>query len=333
MKMTNKLTTNYLGLSLSSPFVVSACPLTGNLTSLKALREHGAAAVVLPSIFEEQIEHDELEVARLLDFWALSSPESNGYFPDLQNYNTGPSDYLDLIADAKRELDIPIIASLNGFSPGGWMRYAGLIEQAGADALEINVCAIHDNPDLSAGEADRQLVSIVSSLRQGIKLPIAVKLGPYYSALAHLAKELTAAGANGLVLFNRYLAPDIDLDSLEYVPALELSTPAELRTALRWIAILRDQVDISLAATGGVHSVDDVVKALLAGADVVACASVLLSKGPTYLQELVDGLTHWLTAQEYVSVGQLLGSMSQSKCPNPDSLKRANYMRALTSYI
>ncbi|MCA9131849.1 MAG: dihydroorotate dehydrogenase-like protein [Planctomycetales bacterium] len=330
--MSLDLTTNYLGLQLESPLVAAACPLTGNLDSLQRLRQAGAAAAVLPSIFEEQIEHEEMEVARLLDFWALSSPESSDYFPQLDNYNTGPGAYLKLIADAKEQLDMPIIASLNGATEGGWIRYAGLIEQAGADALELNIYQVPMDPGREAASVEEEYVRLVKAVRENVQLPLAVKIGPYFSSLPHLARRLAAAGANGLVLFNRYLAPDIDLESLQYVPALELSTPDELRLALRWIAILRDQVDISLAATGGVHTAEDVVKSLAAGAHVVACASALLGRGPQALVELKEGLQQWLSTREYGSVRQLQGSLSLQHCPNPEGLQRANYMRALTSF-
>ncbi|MEO8271656.1 MAG: dihydroorotate dehydrogenase-like protein, partial [Aureliella sp.] len=330
--LTLDTTTRYLGLMLDSPLVVSACPLTGNVESLKRLRSAGAAAAVLPSIFEEQIENDELEISRLLDFWALSSPETSGYFPEMESYNTGPDEYLDLIADAKRELDMPIIASLNGSTLGGWLRYAGLIERAGADALEINIYQVPDNPELDASAIEQEIVRIVRKVRDGVRLPLAVKLGSSYAALPNLARQLATAGAQGLVLFNRYLAPDIDLETRAYKPALELSSPSEVRLALRWIAILRDQVELSLAATGGVHSSQDVIKAMLAGADVVACASALLSHGGEVLNEFLTGLVAWLTEHDYASLSQMRGSMSMKNCPNPAGLKRGNYMRALTSY-
>jgi len=330
--MAVELTTDYLGINLKNPIVVSACPLTGNVQSLLKLCESGAAAAVLPSIFEEQIEHDEMELVRMLDFWALSSPESLEYFSELESYNTGPSAYLDLIADAKRQVDIPIIASLNGSTPGGWIRYAGLLEQAGADALELNIYHVPVDGSEDGTSVEKQYIQLIRTLRKGIKIPIAVKIGPYFSSIPHLVRELVTAGADGLVLFNRYLAPDLDLKSMAFVPALELSTPSELRIALRWIAILRDQVSVSLAATGGVHSSSDLIKAMLVGANVVACASSLLSRGPQAINELLDGLSAWLHEREYTSVRQLQGSMSMQKCSNPDGLKRANYMRALISF-
>jgi dihydroorotate dehydrogenase (fumarate) len=326
------LSTNYLGLRLDSPLVVSACPLTGSVDSLRKLREAGAAAAVLPSIFEEQIEHDEMELVRLMDLWALSSPESADYFPQLDNYNTGPAGYLDLIADAKRQLDMPIIASLNGATLTGWIRYAGLIEQAGADALELNIYQVPTDSALNSTQIDEHYVQLVSAIGHELKIPIAVKIGPFFSSLPCLAQALEQAGASGLVLFNRYLAPDIDLQQLKFVPALELSSPSELRLALRWIAILRDNLHISLAANGGVHTATDAIKALLVGANVVACASTLLTHGPQVLSEMRSDIEHWLQEHQYSSLTQLIGSMSLAKCPNPEGLKRTNYMRALTSY-
>jgi dihydroorotate dehydrogenase (fumarate) len=322
----------YLGLELDSPIIASASPLTGNIPSLRKLREAGASAAVLPSIFEEQIEHEELEVTRMLDIWALSSPETSNYFPQLDDYNMGPGAYLKLIADAKQELDMPIIASLNGATLGGWIRYAGLIERAGADALEVNVYNVPTDSTRDAAAVEQEYIRLIRSLKENVQLPISLKIGPYFTALPNLAKELAAAGVDGLVLFNRYLAPDIDLEELQYVPALELSTPDELRLALRWIAILRDQVDISLAATGGGHSSTDLVKAIASGANVVACASILLQRGPQVIRELTEGLQQWLQQREYTSVRQLCGSLSLNHCPNPDDLQRASYMRALTTY-
>lgn len=323
---------NYLGFRLDSPIIVAACPLTGNLKSLKLLREAGASAAVLPSLFEEQIEHDELEAVRLLNFWTLSAPDDPAYSPELNTYNTGPAEYLDLIADARRELDMPVIASLNGSSLGGWLRYAGLVEQAGASAIELNICHVPISGDLTSSQVEEGLINVVRTLRNNIKLPIAVKLGPYYSSIPNLTRELVKAGAEGIVLFNRFIAPDIDLDSLAYVPALDLSTPDELRLTLTWLAILRDQLDISLVATSGIHSGRDVVKALLAGADAVAVASVLFRHGPHAVRDILEETTGWMAQREYRSLQQLRGSMSRHKYDDAAELSRANYMRALTSY-
>jgi dihydroorotate dehydrogenase (fumarate) len=330
--MSIDLSTQYLGIPLSSPLVVSACPLTSNPDSMAALQEAGAAAVVLPSLFEEQIQHVELELARLYDNQIDMAAESLSYFPELNAYNSGPDNYLDLIRKAKEATSIPIIASLNGCSQGGWLRYAHLIELAGADALELNIYTIPVESIQSSGDVDQMYCDLVAALRQELTIPLAVKMGPYFSSIPSLAKGLIAKGADGLVLFNRYLAPDIDLRALEFKPALELSHSDELRLALRWIAILRDQVTASLAATGGVHQVEDVVKALMVGADVTMLASTLLQRGIGHLRHLKSELFSWLEKHEYQSVRQLQGSMSFKHCINPEGLLRANYMRALTSY-
>ena len=328
------LTTTYLGLPLASPFIASASPLTGSVESLQRLEQAGAAAAVLPSLFEEQIEHEEMQLASLQDFSAFASPEADdGYYPELDSYNTGSAQYLKLVKDAKQALNIPLIASLNGSTTSGWVKYAQLIEQAGADAIELNIYAVATDPAIESSAIDASHWDLVAELKRQVRLPIAVKIGPYFSSLPSLAKGLVQAGADGLVLFNRFLAPDIDLEQMAFAPALELSRSEELRIALRWIAILRDQIDASLAATGGVHSVDDVVKALLVGANGVAIASALLQHGPEHIETLKSGLIAWMQEHEYESVAQLTGSMSLERCPNPEGLRRANYMHALTSYI
>lgn len=330
--MSINLSTKYLGLQLANPLVVSACPLTGNIESLVSIEKAGASAVVLPSLFEEQIEHVEMELARLQDFQSDMAAESLSFFPEMDKYNTGPSKYLELIRQAKCTLRIPVIASLNGSTQGGWVNYAHLIEHSGADALELNIYTIPIDPSQSAMDIEKQYCQLVSSIKERLTIPLAVKIGPYFSSIPNFAKSLVNAGADGLVLFNRYLAPDIDLDSLEFSPALELSQPSELRLALRWIAILRDQVPVSLAATGGVHTVEDAIKALLVGADITMVASALLQRGVGQLSTIKAGMLRWLTEHEYESVEQLKGSMSFQNCQNPDGLTRANYMRALTSY-
>ena len=326
------LSTRYLGLALENPLVVSACPLTSSLESLQAIEAAGAGAAVLPSLFEEQIEHHELEMARLYDFQADMTHESLSYFPELDRYNTGPERYLQLVRSVKRQLKIPVIASLNGASRGGWLAYAAQIAEAGADALELNIYLIPTDPQQNSMELEDHYLELVSQLRKHLKIPLAVKLGPYFSALPSFARRLNEAGADGLVLFNRYLAPAIDLENLTFMPALELSHPAELRLTLRWIAILRDQLRCSLAATGGVHQVGEVVQALLVGADVVMMASTLLKHGVSQLSHLKIELTNWLTLREYHSVTQLRGSMSFQHCSHPEGLLRANYLQALTAY-
>ncbi|MEQ8790058.1 MAG: dihydroorotate dehydrogenase-like protein [Pirellulaceae bacterium] len=327
-----KLETKYLGLTLKNPLVVSACPLTSDVDYLRRLEEAGAAAAVLPSLFEEQIEHEETELHRLFERQTESFAESLDYFPEMEDYNTGPDDYLHHIEAAKQVIGIPLIASLNGSSAGGWIRYARLIEEAGADALELNIYIVPTDPNLTAHDVEQRYVELVASVRESIKIPIAVKIGPYFSALPNFARKLVEAGADGLVLFNRYLEPDIDLETLEIRPKLELSTRHEVRVPLRWIAILRDQLATSLAATSGIHFADDVIKVLLAGADVAMIASVLMRYGPSALTKLQGELEYWLEEREYESVAQLRGSMSRANCPNPANLDRSNYMHALINF-
>ena len=330
--MTPDLRTTYLGLELSSPLVASASPLTGRLDSLRALEESGAAAVVLPSLFEEQLEHEEVELDALLEHGTHSFGEALTYFPELEDYNTGPGSYVELVAEAKRTLSIPVIASLNGSSPGGWIRYATLLEEAGADALELNVYAVEADAAATAADVEERTLELVRSVRGAVALPLAVKVGPFYSAFAHMAGELAAAGADGLVLFNRFLQPDLDLETLAVTPALRLSTSDELRLPLRWIAILRGHVAAGLAATGGAHTTADVVKLLLAGADVVELASALLLHGPGHLRVLQAGLEEWLHEREYESVSQLRGSLSRATAPDPAAFERAQYVHALVSF-
>ena len=330
--MTPDLSTTYLGLRLRSPIVASASPLTGDLESLRVLEEAGVGAAVLPSLFEEQIEHEELDINELLEHATHSFDEAAGWFPELESYNTGPTAYLDHIRAAKEAVSIPVIASLNGVSQGGWLRYARLCEDAGADALELNVYAVEVDPAISGAAVEARTVALVREVRSSVAIPLAVKVGPFYSAFAHMATQLVDAGANGLVLFNRSLQPDIDLDTLEIVPWLALSTSAELRLPLRWIAIARDSVDVSLAGTSGVHDWQGAAKLLLAGADAVMVASAVLAHGPSTVAELVDGLRAWMVDREYVSVEQLKGSLSRESSPDPAAFERGNYMRALVSY-
>ncbi len=329
--MSVDLRTRYLGLDLAHPIVASASPLTGSIDSLKRLQDAGIAAVVLPSLFEEQIEHDEMSAHNLMMYGAELSPEAQGFFPEMQ-YSTGPDKYLQLIADAKKALRVPVIASLNGYTPGGWTGIARKFQEAGADALELNVYFLAASIDDTSAEVEARYVELVESVTRQVSIPVAVKVAPYFSAMANMAARLAKAGARGLVLFNRFLQPDIALEELEVAPRLVLSTSDELRLALRWIAILRGRVDVSLAATGGAHTPDDVLKLLLAGADCVMLASSLLTKGPKHVGALVRGIEAWMREREYASVAQLKGSLSQESCPDPDAFERANYMKALKSY-
>lgn len=330
--MSPNLSTRYLGLPLKSPLVAAANPLTGRLDMLRRLEDHGIAAVVLPSLFEEQLEHEELEIQRLHDFGAESFAEAIGYHPELRTYNTGPDRYLEHIRKAKAALSVPVIASLNGISPGGWVHYAKTIQDAGADALELNVYFVAADPDVSGEEVEQRYVDLVALVRREVNIPLAVKIGPFFSSPGHMARRLVSAGADGLVLFNRFLQPDIDEESLAVVPNLQLSTSAELRLPLRWIAILRGRVKAYLAATSGAHTALDVAKLILAGADAVMMASAILKNGPEYVRAVELELSRWLDEQDYVSVEQAKGSMSQENSPDPQAFERANYMQALTSY-
>jgi dihydroorotate dehydrogenase (fumarate) len=330
--MSVDLRTRYLGLELQHPIVASASPMTGSLDSLKRLQDAGVAAVVLPSLFEEQIEHDEMATHDLMMQGAEMSPEAHGFFPELGAYRTGPDQYLALIADAKQTLSVPVIASLNGHTAGGWTGIARQMQEAGADAIELNVYFLATGMGDTGADVEQRYVDLVESVTRQVGIPVAVKVAPYFSAMANMAAKLTKAGASGLVLFNRFLQPDIDLEELEVSPRLVLSTSDELRLALRWIAILRGRVDVSLAATGGAHTPQDVLKLLLAGADCVMLASSLLAKGPGHVGALVRGVQGWMTEHEYTSVAQLKGSLSQESCPDPAAFERANYMKALQSY-
>lgn len=330
--MSVDLSTRYLGLHLKNPLVAAASPLTGSVETLRRLEECGAAAAVLPSLFEEQIEHDELAVHVLYESQAESYAESLSFLPDLETYNTGPDDYLRHITAAKEAVSIPIIASLNGSSRGGWTRYAKLFEEAGADAIELNIYWVNTDPQVSSQDVEKQYIDLVADVRSSVQIPLAVKVGAQFSSIPHVMQQLVAAGANGLVLFNRYLEPDIDLERLEFQPRLVLSSRHELWRPLRWIAILRDQVAVSLAVTSGVHFSDDAIKALLAGADVVTLAALLLRYGPESLRKLLAEMTHWLTNGGYESVAQMKGSMSLRNIADRGALERANYMKALVSY-
>ena len=326
------LSTTYLGLPLRGPVVVSPNPLGTDLDALKRCEEAGAAAVVLPSLFEEQIEHEELEVHRLLASGADSFVEALSYFPELGDYRTGPDTYLELIASAKEALSIPVIASLNGTSVGGWTRHAKLMQEAGADAIELNDYLVAADPTLSGAVLEAGVLDLVRAVRAEVTVPLAVKLPPYFSAFAHLARELEEAGADGLVLFNRFVQPDIDLDTLEVRAQLHLSTSAELLVPLRWIAILRGRVGCSLAGTGGVYTAEDALKLIAAGADVTMMASALLRHGPARIAAVLEGIHAWLDVNEYASLDQLRGSMSQASCPDPAAFERAGYMQALVRW-
>jgi len=331
--MSVDLRTSFLGLELAHPIVPSASPATGKLDNLKRLETAGASAVVLPSLFEEQIVHEEAEIQRLAEFAAESFAEATfGYFPEMTDYNTGPGPYLKLVQDAKATLEIPVIASLNGSSAGGWIAYAKKIQDAGADALELNIYFVPGDPAEPGTAVEQRYLDLVQQCRDSVTIPIAVKMGPYFSSVANMVSRIVDAGANGLVLFNRYMMPDVDLEALTVTPALKLSDPSELRLPLRWIALLRGKVDASLALSSGVHSAQDALKALLAGADVIMMTSALLHHGPEYLTTVLDGVRSWLDEHEYASVEQAKGSLSEETAPDPEAFSRSNYMETLISY-
>jgi len=330
--MSVDLATKYLGLKLANPLVVAACPLTESLDNLRRLEEAGAAAAVFPSLFEEQIEHEEAELARVHQFGTDSFAEALTYFPEQQDYHFGPDDYLEKIAAAKKSVSIPIIGSLNGVSHGGWTRYAKLIEQAGADALELNIYFVAADFDMTGDEVESQYLDLVSAVKKSVSIPLAVKLGPHFSSMANMARRLVAAGADGLVLFNRFIQPDIDLENLEALSKLVLSTPYELLVPLRWAAILHGRIDASLAVTGGIHDSQGMLKALLAGADVGMVASVLYKRGLGQIGTILKEMADWMEEKEYESVEQLKGSMSRENCPDPSAFQRGNYMKALTTF-
>jgi len=332
--MSVDLSTKYLGLKLKNPLGVSACAsLTGNLDSLRRLEDAGASIAVLPSLFEEQIEHDEAEIARLYDFHTESFAEALTHFPEHQDYNTGPEEYLSHLHAAREALSIPVVGSLNGASEGGWVRYARLMEEAGADALELNIYFVPTSPAMTSSDVEQRYIELVSAVRESVSIPLAVKISQNFTSLPNFARRLVDAGADGLVLFNRYLEADIDLEQLQFKPDLVLSNRHEARIPLRWIAILRDELpQTSFAATSGIHRMQGVVKLLLAGADVTLMASILLMQGPEFLNSLLKDLRIWMEENEYISIEQLKGSMSRGNCPNPGALDRANYMEALIKY-
>jgi dihydroorotate dehydrogenase (fumarate) len=303
------------------------------IDTLRALQDAGAGAVVLPSLFEEQVEHDELQLHGVLDLVADAHPEALTYLPEFEDYNTGAEAYLRHLEACAKELAIPVIGSLNGISIGGWVAQAKQMQEAGAAALELNVYFIAADPDETADDVERRYVELVEAVRAEITIPLAVKIGPFFSSVGHLAHRVIAAGADGLVLFNRFMQPDIDLESLTVAPRLHLSTSDELLLPLRWIGILRDRVHASLALTTGVHTAADAVKGLLVGADVVMMASALLHEGPSHVRTILDGISAWMDEHDYTSVEQLRGSMSMRNIPNPVAYARANYAKLVTSFV
>lgn len=319
-------------MKLKNPLVPSSSPLMRSLDNLRWMEDAGASAVVLHSLFEEQITMESHTLNHYLTQGVESFPEALSYFPEASEYKTGPVEYLEHIQKAKTSLGIPVIASLNGVSTGGWVNYARQIQEAGADALELNVYYIPTDPNLTGSEVEQIYLDVIKDVKSAINIPVAMKLNPYFSALANMARRLADGGADGLVLFNRFYQPDLDLETLEVVPNLKLSTSTELRLPLRWIAILYGRVNADLALTTGVHTVSDVLKAVAAGADITMLASELLRNGINRLKVLSLGMEEWLIENEYESLSQLKGSLSQINCAEPAAFERANYMRVLSSY-
>lgn len=326
------LTTHYMGLALKNPLVPSASPQSHTLDNMRRMEEAGAAAVVMFSIFEEQIHHDAEALEHLLTAGTESFSEALSYFPIAGDYQVGPEQYLDLIHKATGALRIPVIASLNGVSHEGWIDYARRIQEAGAHGLELNVYYVATDMKLKGTQVEDMYLDVLKAVKMAVHIPVAVKLSPFFSSTAHIARKLDKAGANALVLFNRFYQPDFNLETLEVEPSLVLSKPEEIRLPLRWIAILRGRLKASLGATTGVHSGREVVKYLLAGADAVMTTSALLEKGIGYLATLLKELEVWMEANEYESVSQMKGAMSQQRVANPAAFERANYIRALEAY-
>lgn len=328
------LTTRYLGLELRTPIVASASPLNGDPGTAKLVEEAGASAIVLPSLFEEEILHEQVELTRSLEAGSGHFAEALDYFPDVDAFASVSDRYLSKVETIKAQSSIPVIASLNATSAGGWVRHAALIEQAGADALELNLYRVAADPTRDAADMEAADIEVIHSVRAAIAIPLSVKLSPYYTAMASFAARAVEAGADGLVLFNRFYQPDIDLDILEVVNTVELSQPGELRMPLRWIAILRPQLGphVSIAATTGVHAGTDVVKALMSGADVACLTSAVLRHGPAHLRTVEDELVRWLGEREYDSVAQLRGSATQTTSGHASAFERANYVQILHSW-
>jgi dihydroorotate dehydrogenase (fumarate) len=326
------LNTSYMGLRLKNPVVASSSPLSHTLDGIRRLEDAGAAAVVMYSLFEEQIDLESITLGDHLDRGTFSTAEAFGYFPEMQHYNVGPAEYLNLIHAAKMAVNIPVIGSLNGSTPGGWVEYARLIQEAGADALELNVYFLPANPYVPGEEIERRYVEILRDVKRSVSIPVAMKLSPYFSSIGDVARRLADEGADALVLFNRFYQPDFDLEKLEVEPRLVLSQPHELRLPLCWVAILYGELLTDFAVTSGVHDHQDVLKSLMAGAKVAMMASELLRGGVGRIAEILRAMREWMEEREYVSVNQMIGSLSRTNVADPSAFERANYMRMLASY-
>jgi dihydroorotate dehydrogenase (fumarate) len=327
-----KLSTTYLGYKLRTPLVPSASPLSENIDNIKRMEDAGASAIVFHSLFEEQLRHNHHELQFYLAQNTDASAEASSYFPQPPAFQVGPETYVENIARAKAAVNIPIIGSLNGSTFGGWLKYAQAIQQAGADALELNLYSVPTDADVPGEDIEQSYLTILASLKGQLRIPIAVKLSPYFTNLARFARRLDKAGADALVLFNRFYQPDIELETLEISPNILLSTPMAMRLPMRWIALLHGRIGASLAATSGIHRATDALKMLMAGADVTMLCSVLLRRGIDHIRVLEKEMLQWLEEHEYESIEQLKGSMSQEHCPDPAAFERAQYMRALSTY-
>lgn len=326
------LTTKYMGLTLKNPIVPAASPLSKGLDGIRQLEDAGAPAIVMFSLFEEQVTLDSYALDHYLSYGTDSFGEAQSYLPDAANYNIGPDEYLNLLSKAKQATNIPIVGSLNGISKGGWTNYARLMELAGADGLELNIYYVPTDAKVPGTDIERMYVDVLRDVLWTVKIPVAVKMSPYFSSTAYMARRLAEAGANALVMFNRFYQPDFDLQNLEVVPSLELSRAYELRLPLHWVAILHGQVPLDYAITSGVHSHEDVLKSIMAGASIVQVASELLHHGPERLKEMLDGMTRWMEEFEYQSVNQMKGSMNYKNVGNAGAYERTNYMKVLQSY-
>jgi len=326
------LSTTYMGLKLKNPLVPSASPLSRTIDSIKAMEDAGASAVVIYSLFEEQITHEALELHYHTIVHSESYAEALSYFPEPHEYTLEPDEYVEHIRKAKEAVDIPVIGSLNGVTAGGWIKYARKVEEAGANALELNVYYIPTDSKLSSLDVESKYIDILQTVKQTVHIPVAMKLSPFFSSFASFAQRLDQAGADALVLFNRFYQPDIDLENLEVVPNINLSTPQALRLPMRWIAILYGNVKASLAASGGIHTSEDALKMLMSGADVTMVCSTLLKNGISRITEILEGMRVWMEEHEYESVKQMKGSMSHKSVAAPAAFERANYMKALNRY-
>jgi len=326
------LTTTYMGLTLKHPIVPSASPLAKHVSTIRQMEDAGAAAITMYSLFEEQIDFEALARHHFLEETVFISAEATSYFPKAADFVRGPDEYLDLIRQAKAAVDVPVIGSLNGVTPGGWTRYAKLIEEAGADALELNVYLIPTRTSLTSDGVENTYLEILREVKAQVKIPVAMKLNPFFSAMPNMAYRLDRAGANALVLFNRFYQPDFDLEELTVTPHLVLSNSNEMRLPLRWIAILYGHVQASLALTTGVHTAEDAVKAVMAGADIANVCSALLENGPGHIAKLVQGFGEWMEVHEYESLAQMKGALSHQNVAEPAAFERANYMKVLGSW-